>query len=441
MVLSALAVVVFVRLAAWSIKDEAAEAWMDKHAPFAGVNLGGWLILERWLVGAAAELNSTCCGPIPSPYHADGVAQDAIDEFTLTAQLRAAGQLSVIDVFRASRVSLLDFEAMAQQGVTSVRVPFPWWIVQTATEAGSETWNAGVGGYHIGQGLSILDNVVSWAEATRISLLLELHAAPGGQSSAQTTGRSNPDWQPSQFDANAALKALQVVALRYNRSAAVVAISPLNEPTLPTSDLVQFYRRAYDIVRASGMRPKQVAFVVQLYGLDALWNVAWPILHFDGGLPSTSHPNVVFDLHLYYGVLVPPLPQIFDRLASPAFLVGPFVALQSAFLDLAGRPAFVGEWSLRTPYYEGGHLPRRFNAQTPHEQNATMHAFAENQLRQLFGPSSFVAWLFGGRRYRAGGYFWSWGDAPQEESCWSLQISNTRGWLRPVHAWAALRDS
>merc|ERR1711971_44427 len=331
----------------------------------------------------------TCCGSVLSPYHAKGVNQDAQDEFTLTAQLRAAGQLDAIDAFRASRVSKADFEAMARQGITSVRVPFPWWILKPATAPGSEEWHAGVDGYHVGRGLSILDDVVAWGEATGVSLVLELHAAPGGQSNAQTTGHDNPNWNPTMFDPDATLRALEVVALRYNRSDAVVAISPLNEPTLPTSDIVQFYRRAYTTVRACGMTSQRVAFVVQLYGIDAIFKLAWPFLNMRSGLGAATHPNVVFDLHLYYGVLIPPLPRAFDYYASCAFIVGPFVAIQSSLIDLVGRPVLVGEWSLRTPY-TGEWLPSRFAALTGRERNATMRALLTISCISFSAPVQFL---------------------------------------------------
>ena len=334
------------RLAAWNRRDVVAEAWMERHTPLYGVNVGGWLVLEKWLCGTTS-LRTKCCGEVASPYSA-AAAGDSEDEFSLTARLRAADELDAIDAFRSARVSSVDFEAMASAGVTAVRVPFPWWVAREPAPPGSEAWREGAGGYHVGRGIELLDQVVSNAERHSLSLLLELHAAPGGQSGRQTTGRSDPTWEPSRFDADGALSALRLVATRYNSSRSVVAISPLNEPELPNEVLLPYYQRAYETVRGSGMRAGQVAFVLQLYGLGAIFSLGWAALDSPEGLPAARYPNIIFDLHLYYGVLVPPFPALFDRLASPHFVAGPLVHLESMLLDVGSRPALTGECDAAT---------------------------------------------------------------------------------------------
>ena len=57
------------------------------------------------------------------------------------------------------------------------------------------------------------------------------------------------------------------------------------------------------------MRAGQVAFVLQLYGLGAIFSLGWAALDSPEGLPAARYPNIIFDLHLYYGVLVPPRPR------------------------------------------------------------------------------------------------------------------------------------
>ena len=96
------------------------------------------------------------------------------------------------------------------------------------------------------------------------------------------------------------------------------------------------------------MRAGQVAFVLQLYGLGAIFSLGWAALDSPEGLPAARYPNIIFDLHLYYGVLVPPFPALFDRLASPHFVAGPLVHLESMLLDVGSRPALTGECDAAT---------------------------------------------------------------------------------------------
>lgn len=57
-----------VRYAPWNVQDDDALAWTKRHAQLRGVNAGGWLLMERWLVGGNTYVNTTCCGRIESPY-------------------------------------------------------------------------------------------------------------------------------------------------------------------------------------------------------------------------------------------------------------------------------------------------------------------------------------------------------------------------------------
>ena len=93
------------RLAAWNRRDVVAEAWMERHTPLYGVNVGGWLVLEKWLCGTTS-LRTKCCGEVASPYSA-AAAGDSEDEFSLTAicELRMSSTRSMPSAPRASRAS------------------------------------------------------------------------------------------------------------------------------------------------------------------------------------------------------------------------------------------------------------------------------------------------------------------------------------------------
>ena len=161
--------------------------------------------------------------------------------------------------------------------------------------------------------------------------------APGGQSAAQTCGRGDAAWRESAFDVEASVRVIERVASRYASSPALVGIELLNEPTLPTAVLLEYYRRASIAVRRAGAPPERVAVVINLYGVDAILWQAWG--SFNWRLPAAEHPNIVYDLHLYYAnVASRPLPATFDLLPL-SFVTSHLVELQSALLSIAGRRA------------------------------------------------------------------------------------------------------
>jgi len=70
-----------------------------------GVNLGNWLVLEKWM----------------SPKLFDGT--DAEDEFHLCADLDQAARRERLKVHRDSYITERDFTYLASHGIEAVRIP------------------------------------------------------------------------------------------------------------------------------------------------------------------------------------------------------------------------------------------------------------------------------------------------------------------------------
>ena len=96
----------------------------DRHARalrgglLRGVNLGGWLLLERWM-NAAAFAGTT--------------EAEAPDEYSLCTHLEAAAPgraAERIGAWRREWMTLADFKAIRALGFNCVRVPFGWWVVE-----------------------------------------------------------------------------------------------------------------------------------------------------------------------------------------------------------------------------------------------------------------------------------------------------------------------
>ncbi|KAG8461573.1 hypothetical protein KFE25_001177 [Diacronema lutheri] len=416
------------RSAPWCVNDPDARAWAARYAELRGVNLGGWLLMERWLVGGNAYVNTTCCGRVESPYNGTACST-ATSELTLTIELRARGELSKIDVFRDAYVTQGDFALLRARGVNSVRLPIGYWIVDPAVLPRDV-------GFHQGAGLRHVDDAVRWAGASGLSVVLELHGAPGGQSGAQTTGSQDHAWTPSSFNASASVEILRTLAQRYAAAQNVIALGLVNEPELPVDTLLPFYEKAIRAIREH-MPASRVAVVINLFserGLLAIATDAWRVFNVQL-TPARGFANIIFDLHIYYAFLPQ---QLADT--SLATVTGTLVWVQSLLTQVTGRPVFVGEWSLRLPGW-GTAVGDEFGALTPSAQNATLQRFATNQIRGISRAARSDV------QPRLGGAFWSWnapvlsavrgpGCVSGEQAQWGYNVSLNRGWIVPSQ-WSA----
>jgi len=337
-----------------------------------GVNLGGWLLMEP--------------GPNASIFDAHGPASS---EWELMSRMRASlgdeGARQEIQVHRDTFITEDDFRRIHALGLNAVRIPFGYWVVTGSTN----------GDPYIGPCLEYLDRAVAWAQAHDLQVLLDLHGAPGGESSEHPCGREHTGWCWEDWRFEESLRVLELVAKRYKGHPAVTGIGVCNEPseTVPAKILCNFFARAVHTIRENGMPPDEVAITLSIFRadrLDAIWRV-WN-REFDG---SVLHANVAFDLHIYH-------------------CFGPWWTRQDlgAHLRMAKRhrkilrrvPAVVGEWSLS--------LPRRAQAG---DEDEVMRAFAAAQF-DAYSQASH------------GWFFWNWRDGPAQPM-WDMRQCVERRWI------------
>src|ERR1035438_6826351 len=124
-----------------------------------GVNLGGWLVLEKWMV--------------PDIYY----ETDAPDEYSLCLALggRAKNRL---DRHRETFLTAEDFRWIKICGLNAVRLPVGYW----ALEAPKPFVASG----------QFIDFALEQAQCNGLKLLLDLHGAPGSQNGWDHSGRSGP---------------------------------------------------------------------------------------------------------------------------------------------------------------------------------------------------------------------------------------------------------
>jgi endoglucanase len=186
-----------------------------------GVNLGGWLLWEDWIWGGGFNAEKTVMERLSSLVGATAAVtfQQDIHEHFITED---------------------DIRAIAQLGFNVIRVP----LNHTVLEDDHQPY------VYKESGWKLLDRLLGWAEKHRISVVLELHAAPGGQSLGFPF---DPDfillWY-SEENLRRTVAWWQAVAHRYKDWPIVAGYDLLGEPWPPNgSALVNLYARIIAAIR------------------------------------------------------------------------------------------------------------------------------------------------------------------------------------------------
>jgi glucan 1,3-beta-glucosidase len=270
-------------------------------APLRGVNLGNWLLLERWM----------------SPRVFEGVV--ASDEYSLCSALGPEAERRILR-HRDSFITEADFRWLAMRGINAVRVPFGYWLIE---EDGPYVSSA-----------AHLDRAVALAEEHGLKVVLDLHGLPGAQGPHDHTGRAGYfKWHTDRRYIERSLDVIERVAQRYAASDAVVGFSIINEPdpSIGRAVLVPFFEDAYDRVRRH-MPAERVAVVIPAYPEGEL-----PVYH--GALGARA--NVWTDVHLYQN-----FGDCWDDWRLDDYLAYPLERQGRLRKHLERGPVMVGEWSM-----------------------------------------------------------------------------------------------
>jgi len=157
--------------------------------------------------------------------------------------------------FRDTYVAEDDIRFIKSVGFNVVRIPLHWALLMR--EDGT------IGG----EGWRLLDRVLGWAHTSGLYVILDLHAAPGGQ-----TGINHDDGPgyPLMFyvphDRDLTVDLWRAIAKRYAGNPTILGYDLLNEPIAPYHDtatlnprLEPFYKRLTDAVRA--VDPDRIVFL------------------------------------------------------------------------------------------------------------------------------------------------------------------------------------
>lgn len=176
-----------------------------------GMGLGGWMLQEGYMfrIGSIGQQHRI---------------RQKIAE--LVGEERTA---RFYDEWLKDHTTKADIDSLAAWGFNSVRLPMHYGLYTLPAEAepvpGGNTW--------LQKGFDMTDSLLAWCKANHMYLILDLHAAPGGQGNDLNISDRDPD-KPSLWDSEANQKKMialwRKLAERYANEPAIGGYDIINEP-------------------------------------------------------------------------------------------------------------------------------------------------------------------------------------------------------------------
>jgi glucan 1,3-beta-glucosidase len=307
-----------------------------------GVNLGGWLVLEKWMTPSLFE------------------GLEANDETNFCNELGEA-KYERLKAHRDSFIQKSDFTWLSIQGVNAVRIPVGHWILdgQAPYVAAAE----------------YLDTAMDWADEIGLKVIIDLHAAPGSQNGWDHSGKAGEIlWHTKEENIVRSLDIVGQLAERYAGRPSLYGIELLNEPhwTVPIETLVGYYQEGYRRVREHC--GNTVAVIIS----DAFR----PLQEWVDVMNKPDFVNVVLDTHLY---------QAFDKKYAHMKLEEHIQSSAEWRENIeqftANKPLIVGEWSL-------GLASKTYEHTDPKERDRAHRAYGMSQLMAFEAASGNFFWNY-----------------------------------------------
>ena len=300
-----------------------------------GVNLGNWLVLEKWM----------------SPEVFEGT--EAEDEIWLNRDLSEKECRRRMRLHRDSFMDRDDFRYIAAHGFNMVRIPVPFFVFGDRPP--------------LNGCIDYLDQAFDWAEEFGMQILVDLHTVPGSQNGYDNGGITGVcKWCRNPDEVEFALTVLERLAGRYGTREGLYGIEVLNEPIswlvytsapttgkardkeeakgsayVPMSFLKPFYIEAYRRLRAFLPEEKTIVFH------DGFRLKKWKNFFNENGMK-----NVCLDTHIYLYAM-----ELFCPISHP-FIHRVYIGMERRKIEKANRytPVIVGEWCVCSKY---AHRPGR----------------------------------------------------------------------------------
>lgn len=269
-----------------------------------GINLGGWLIAERWM----------------TPDLFKGV--ESSGEYELVRQLGRREAARRLKQHRDAFITERDIRWLRKHQFELVRVPVGYWLFEKTND------------YIAGK--QYIEKLLQWAEKHDMKVIIDFHGLQGSQNGKQHSGRRGVVQFYKRSNRQQALNTLRYIVTSYGMHPAVAGIQVINEPELPLFGiaLLRYYRQAYRVVD-SGC-PASVKVIVSDGFKPRL--MSW-LLKF-----GRFGDRLVMDVHLY---------QVFSPKDKHKTVANYMHIAEHVWHKLLHRinkrvPVLVGEWSAST---------------------------------------------------------------------------------------------
>ncbi|WP_158829263.1 cellulase family glycosylhydrolase [Mucilaginibacter lacusdianchii] len=176
-----------------------------------GMGLGGWMLQEGYMfrvsnIGQQYKIQAR-------------IAEVAGDEYANR----------FYEKWLANHTRKIDIDSMAAWGFNSIRLPMHYALYTLPVEkepvAGQNTW--------LEKGFALTDSLLQWCKANHMYLILDLHAAPGGQGNDLAISDRDPD-KPSLWESAANQQKMialwKKLAQRYANEPYIGGYDIINEP-------------------------------------------------------------------------------------------------------------------------------------------------------------------------------------------------------------------
>ena len=235
------------------------------------MNLGGWMLIEPYQLQAAGVAS------------AQWELEEKIEQLVGTAEKEI-----FLENWYANHSRKIDIDSLASWGFNAIRLPMHYNLftlsIQDEPVLGQNTW--------LTKGFEMTDSLVSWCKQNNMYVILDLHAAPGGQGGNSGISDYNPAYPSLWEDVNNQHKTMSLwkkIAEHYVNEPSIAGYDFLNETNwnLGSNELRNFYTQLTDSVRA--VDTNHIIFI----------EGNWYANDFSGLTPPWDN-NLVYSPHKYW---------------------------------------------------------------------------------------------------------------------------------------------
>ena len=253
-----------------------------KNIQLKGLGLGGWMLQEGYMLKTA-----DFAGP---QYQIKEKIKELIGE---------KGMKNFYKTYLKNGITKKDIDFLAKAGFNSVRLPMHYNLYTLPIEKepikGENTW--------LKKGFEMTDNLLKWCQENKMYLILDLHAAPGGQGNdvnISDNDKSKPSLWESEENQKKTIALWKKLAERYKNEPWIGGYDILNEPNINftgknpngTDEMsnAPLWKLEKEITEAIRSEDKKHIIIIEGNGWGNNYN----------GLKEIWDDNMAFSFHKYW---------------------------------------------------------------------------------------------------------------------------------------------